>query len=83
MATVILLEDAMMAYRIVDHPSVVFSILMLGILPLKMWSNILSSVKTQMKRNQIVDEDQGEWILRYNAMSIDEDYYIPVRGDKQ
>ena len=40
----------------------------------------IEQVKTQMKRRQIVDADTGRVDLRYNAMSIDEDYYIPVRA---
>ena len=40
----------------------------------------IEQVKTQMKRNQIVDAETGRVDLRYNAMSIDEDYYIPIRG---
>jgi hypothetical protein len=40
----------------------------------------IEQVKTQMKRNQIVDPDTGRVDLRYNPMSIDEDYYIPVRA---
>jgi hypothetical protein len=35
---------------------------------------------TQMKRNQIVDSTSGRVDLRYNPMSIEEDFYIPVRG---
>ena len=33
-----------------------------------------------MKRNQIVDAETGRVDLRYNPMSVDEDYFIPVRG---
>jgi hypothetical protein len=33
-----------------------------------------------MKRNQIVDPDTGRVDLRFNPMSIEEDYFIPVRG---
>jgi len=33
-----------------------------------------------MKRNQVVDPDTGRVDLRYNPMSVDEDYYLPVRG---
>lgn len=33
-----------------------------------------------MKRNQIVDQDTGRVDLRYNPMSVEEDYYIPVRA---
>ena len=35
---------------------------------------------TQMKRNQVVDADTGRVYLRYNPMSVEEDYFIPVRG---
>jgi hypothetical protein len=37
---------------------------------------------TQMKRNQIVDTDSGRVDLRYNPMSVEEDYFIPVRGNQ-
>ena len=40
----------------------------------------MQKVMTQMKRNQIVDASSGRVDLRYNPLSIEEDYYIPVRG---
>jgi len=33
-----------------------------------------------MKRNQLIDASTGRVDLRYNPLSIDEDYFIPVRG---
>ena len=33
-----------------------------------------------MKRNQILDSSTGRVDLRYNPTSVDEDYFIPVRG---
>lgn len=33
-----------------------------------------------MKRNSVIDEDTGRVDLRYNPMSVEEDYFIPVRG---
>ena len=36
---------------------------------------------TTMKRNQVVDPDTGRVDLRYNPLSIEEDYFIPVRGN--
>ena len=33
-----------------------------------------------MKRNQVVDSSTGRVDLRYNPMSTEEDYFIPVRG---
>ena len=36
-----------------------------------------------MKRHQVVDPTTGRLDLRYNPLSIEEDYYIPVRGQSQ
>jgi hypothetical protein len=77
-----LLEDAMMAYRIVRSPERRVFYIDVGNIAAEDVEQYIERVKTQMKRNQIVDEDSGRVDLRYNAMSIDEDYYIPVRGDK-
>ncbi len=33
-----------------------------------------------MKRNQVVDSSTGRVDLRYNPLSVEEDYFIPVRG---
>ena len=75
-----LLEDAMMAYRIVRSPERRVFYIDIGNLPAEEVEQYMEQVKTQMKRNQIVDEDNGRVDLRYNAMSVDEDYYIPVRA---
>ena len=40
----------------------------------------MQKIVTQMKRNQVIDASTGRVDLRYNPMSIDEDYFIPVRG---
>ena len=34
-----------------------------------------------MKRNQVVDPNTGRVDLRYNPMSVDEDYFIPTRAN--
>ncbi len=75
-----LLEDAMMAYRIVRSPERrVFYIDTGGIPPADV-EQYMQKVMTQMKRHQVVDPNTGRVDLRYNPMSIDEDYFIPVRG---
>lgn len=75
-----LMEDAMMAYRIVRSPERrVFYIDIGNVAPTDV-EQYMQKVVTQMKRNQIVDPNTGRVDLRYNPMSIDEDYYIPVRG---
>jgi hypothetical protein len=75
-----LLEDAMMAYRIVRSPERRVFYIDVGNISPEDVEGYIEQVKTQMKRNQIVDEDSGRVDLRYNAMSVDEDYYIPIRG---
>ena len=35
---------------------------------------------TQLKRHSVVDPKTGRVDLRYNPLSIEEDYYIPIRG---
>jgi len=75
-----LLEDAVMAYRIVRSPERRVFYIDVGNIPPLDVEQYMQKVMTQMKRNQVVDPSTGRVDLRYNPMSIDEDYFIPVRG---
>ena len=76
----ILLEDAMIAYRIVRAPDRrVFKIDVGGIPPEDV-EQYMQKIMTQMKRHQVVDSTSGQADLRYNPMSIEEDFFIPVRN---
>lgn len=75
-----LLEDAMMSYRITRSPERrVFYIDVGNIAPQDV-EQYMQKVMTQMKRSQIVDSTTGRVDLRYNPMSVDEDYFVPTRG---
>jgi hypothetical protein len=76
----VLLEDAMMAYRIVRSPERRVFYIDVGSIAPEDVEQHMQKVMTQMKRNQVVDADTGRVDLRYNPMSIEEDYFIPVRG---
>lgn len=76
-----LLEDAMMAYRIVRAPERRVFYVDVGNIPPQDVEQFMQRFITSMKRNQIVDPDTGRVDLRYNPMSVEEDYFIPVRGD--
>lgn len=76
-----LLEDAMMAYRIVRSPERRVFYVDVGNISPEDVEGYMQKVMTQMKRHQIVDPDTGRVDLRYNPMSVDEDYFIPVRGN--
>jgi hypothetical protein len=75
-----LLEDAMMAYRITRSPERRVFYFDVGTIPSDDIEQFVEKARTQLKRNQVVDPNTGRVDLRYNPMSIDEDYYIPVRG---
>ena len=75
-----LLEDAVMAYRIVRAPERKVFYVDVGNIPPEDVEQYMQRVMTQMKRNQIVDVDTGRVDLRYNPFSVEEDYYVPVRG---
>ena len=76
-----LLEDAVMAYRIVRSPERKVFYIDVGNIPPEDVEQYMQRVMTQMKRNQIIDVDTGRVDLRYNPFSVEEDYYIPVRGE--
>lgn len=75
-----LLEDAMMAYRITRSPERKVFYIDVGNVPPQDVEQYMQKIMTSMKRNQIVDQNTGRVDLRYNPMSVDEDYFIPVRG---
>ena len=78
-----LLEDAMMAYRIVRSPERRVFYVDVGSIPPSEVEQYMQKVITSMKRTSIVDESTGRVDLRYNPMSVEEDYYVPVRGNTQ
>jgi hypothetical protein len=75
-----LLEDAMMAYRIVRSPERRVFYIDVGAIAPQDVEQYMQKVMTQMKRHQVVDPKSGRVDLRYNPLSIEEDYFIPIRG---
>jgi hypothetical protein len=76
----ILLEDAMMVVRIVRAPSRRAFYIDVGNVPPEDIPNYMEQAQSSLKRSNIVDKTTGRVDLRYNPLSIDEDYFIPVRG---
>jgi hypothetical protein len=75
-----LLEDAMMAYRIVRSPERRVFYIDTGNVPPQDIEQFMQKTITAMKRNQLVDSETGRVDLRYNPLSVEEDYFIPVRN---
>ena len=76
----VLLEDAMIAYRVVRAPERRIFQIDVGNIPPQDVPQYMEKVKTEMKRNQLVDATTGRVDLRYNPLSLEEDYFIPMRG---
>jgi hypothetical protein len=76
----ILIEDAMLVYRVVRSPERRVFYVDVGNVPPEDIANYMEQVQTTLKRNQVVDASSGRVDLRYNPLSVDEDYYLPVRG---
>ena len=76
----ILIEDAMLVYRVIRAPERRVFYIDVGNVPPEEVGNYLEQAQTSLKRSQIIDKDSGKVDLRYNPLSVDEDYFLPVRG---
>jgi len=74
-----LMEDAMMAYRIVRSSERRVFKIDVGAIPPQDVEQYMHKITSQLKRHTVVDPSNGRVDLRYNPMSIEEDYFIPVR----
>ena len=79
----ILLEEAMMTYRVVRSPERRLFKIDVGNIPDDQIEQFMEEIITSLKRNQIIDTDTGRVDLRYNPLSAEEDIYLPVREGSQ
>ena len=75
-----LMEDAMMAYRVIRSSERRVFKIDVGAIPPQEVEQYMEKIVTQLKRHSVVDPTTGRIDLRYNPMSIEEDYFIPVRA---
>jgi len=75
-----LMEDSMMAYRVVRSSERRVFKIDVGAIPPQDVEQYMEKIVTQLKRHSVVNPDTGRIDLRYNPMSIEEDYFIPVRA---
>ncbi len=76
----VLMEDAMLVHRIVRAPEKRIFYVDLGNIPPAEVENFMQKTISQMKRTPYVDQQTGEYNLKYNMQNMLEDYYLPVRG---
>ena len=76
-----LMEDAMLIHRIVRAPEKrVFYVNVGNIAPAEV-ENFMQKTISKMKRTPHIDQDTGEYNLKYNMQNMLEDFYIPTRGN--
>ena len=78
-----LMEDAMLIHRIVRAPEKRIFYMNVGSIPPNEVDAFMEKTLSKLKRTPFVDEQTGEYNLKYNMQNILEDFYIPVRGNDQ
>jgi len=76
-----LMEDAMLIHRIVRAPEKRIFYINVGNIPPAEIENFMQKTISKMKRTPYMDEQTGEYNLRYNMQNMLEDFYIPIRGN--
>lgn len=76
----ILIEDAMLVYRVVRAPERRVFYIDVGGMPAEAVTPYVEEQKRALKSSQVIDRTTGRVDLRYNPLSVDEDYFIAVRG---
>jgi hypothetical protein len=78
-----MMEDAMLIHRIVRAPEKRIFYLNVGSIPPAEVEQFMQKTITSMKRTPHIDQETGEYNLKYNMQNMLEDFYIPVRGNDQ
>ena len=76
----ILIEDAMLVYRVIRAPERRVFYIDIGNVPPENAAEYLEQARASLKTNPVINKSDGRVDLRYNPLSVDEDYFIPVRG---
>lgn len=76
----ILIEDAMLVYRVIRAPERRVFYIDVGNVPPEDVTNYIEQATSTLKKAPVIDKTTGRVDLRYNPLSVDEDYFIPVRG---
>jgi len=76
-----LMEDAMLIHRITRSPDRRVFKINVGSIPPNEVDQFMQKTISTMKRTPLVNEQTGEYNLKYNSQNLMEDFYIPVRGN--
>ena len=75
-------EDAMLIYRFTRAPERRVFYIDVGNIPPKDVEAYILNARDKLKRTPLITESTGDIDQRYNPASIDEDFFLPIRGDR-
>ena len=75
-----LMEDAMLIHRIMRAPEKRVFKIDIGNIPPAEVDNYMQQVINKMKKVPYVDQNTGQYNLKFNMQNMLEDFYLPVRG---
>ena len=76
-----LMEDAMLIHRIMRAPEKRVFYINVGAIPPEQVEQFMAETVNKMKKTPYIDQNTGDYNLKYNMQNITEDFYIPVRGN--
>ena len=78
-----MMEDAMLIHRIVRAPEKRIFYINVGNIAPNEVENFMQKTISKMKRTPYIDQQTGDYNLKYNMQNLLEDFYVPVRGNDQ
>ena len=75
-----MLEDAMLIHRIMRAPEKRIFKIDIGNIPPNEVDSFMEQIITKMKKIPHIDQNTGNYNLKFNLNNMLEDYYLPVRG---
>ena len=75
-----LMEDAMLIHRIMRAPEKRMFYINVGSIPPNEVDQFMQKTINTMKKTPYVDQQTGDYNLKFNMQNMMEDFYLPVRG---
>ena len=76
-----LMEDAMLIHRVMRAPEKRVFYINVGAIPPDQVEQFMTDTMHKMKKSPMIDQNTGDYDLKYNMMNMTEDFYIPIRGN--
>lgn len=78
----VLIEDAMLVYRIIRSPERRVFYIDVGAIPPEEVPRYVEQARATLRTNSVIDRSTGKVDLRNAPLAVDHDYFVPVRGDQ-